>query len=183
MIIAGIDPGLKGGIVALEILTSGVAGWARLPVAEHEGKRRIDGRAFAGLIRRLQDKGLRGVVIETAFAKPNENRNSTATIFINYGRLLGVLEALGVDYVFVRSQSWKRMFNVGKTTEDSIIAARQFWPKYTQSMWRGKRGGEIDGVCDAALIALYGLRVGAFQIPVFEKPFLPPGYVPHGPPG
>lgn len=159
-LVCGIDPGLKGGLVAMENFN--VATWFRLPIIEENGKRMVNARAFYRQMQVVEKLGrVAGVLLEEISARPNERRQSSVTIGVNYGLLLGVLGSMGFTARRVAAQTWQAAFSIDGSLGAAEKLCESFWPGQLLA-WRGKRGAPMDGVMDAALIARYAVQRHVF---------------------
>jgi crossover junction endodeoxyribonuclease RuvC len=149
MLIAGIDPGLKGGIAVLDDRTVIVA--EPLPIMQSE----IDVKAIASL---LLDPRPQLVVIERQQAMPKQGVSSTFKIGRNYGLLLGALQVLGYPVIEVRPHRWKQVVLRGqpKGKEAAIAFVSKRYPEVDLRPGRCRK--PHDGIADAVCIAAYGTK-------------------------
>jgi crossover junction endodeoxyribonuclease RuvC len=151
----GVDPGLRGGIAAVEII-DGAAPILReaidIPTIGTGAKARVDAIAVHKFITR-HNPAL--VVIERAGAMP---RQGLAGGF-KYGRAVGAIEAAialsNAPVEIVEPSVWKRLFKLpGKDKEAARQRALEIFPAAHAVLAR-----KLDhGRGEAALIALYGGR-------------------------
>ena len=144
--IAGIDPGKSGGIAFLS-----EAG----PLAEPMplcGKE-IDGRYLAEW---LKESAPDLVVVEKVGAMPGQGVTSMFTFGTGFGRVLGVIEALGLPYRLVTPQAWKKVVLAG-TSRDKTAAVEFVNRAYPAlNLAPGRKRVPHDGMADAVCIAEYG---------------------------
>lgn len=164
MIIAGIDPGLSGGVALLD--TGGPAGCQVWDMPAHaltrggKKKREIDPHRFAALI---GDNRVEHAFIEQAWAMPakgphaqgkGQGASSAFATGKGYGVLIGALAALRVPYTIVSSMKWKRALAVPAAKDGARSRASQLLPN-AEHQWQLVKH---DGRAEAALLALYGSR-------------------------
>ena len=147
--IAGIDPGKEGGIatVSQQRLV-----WATpMPMSGKE----VDGHAIAEILH-AQRPSL--VVIEKAQAMPKQGGVSMFRYGDGYGLIKGVCEGLGLPYVLVTPQAWKKRILAGtaKDKEAAINYVRRSWPSV--DLTPGAKRKPHDGMADAICMAEYGWR-------------------------
>lgn len=94
-------------------------------------------------------------VIEQAQAMPKQGVTSMFNYGRGYGKLLGVLEALGVPHETVRPTAWKKVVLAG-TKKDKDAAIEHVMRAYPgiPLVW-GRRKVPHDGIADAACLAEY----------------------------
>lgn len=154
MLSLGIDPGLRGGVAALDPAGTVVGVWP-MPVAGGE----VHAAGLADLLRSLrcfdthQDIGRVG--LEKVAAMPKQGVSSTFTFGCGWGMVRGVCAALGLPVVLVPPTVWKRQVLVG-LTHDKAGAVRfctARWPT-TELVLPGCRKPH-DGIADALCLADY----------------------------
>jgi len=141
MLLAGIDPGQKGGVAILE---AGQDGAIRLldarpmPIA---GEKEID---IEGLWRILEHVDLVG--LEHAQAFPKQGIVSTGRYMAQWGEIIGFLKAAAIPYALVRPTVWK---------EATYTWAFRRFPNALGLMRPGRSKKFHDGVADAIAIAYW----------------------------
>ena len=153
MIIAGIDPGLDGGIAW--ILQSSETMTMKMPVVSKRTKAKTERRLDTKLlISELLGTNL--VVIERQQAMPKQGVASTFKIGKNYGILLGILAAMEIPFQEVRPQEWKN--SVLKGTKKDKGAAIEFCQRRYPEAKLVPIGCRVphDGLADALCLAHYG---------------------------
>lgn len=149
-VIAGIDPGLKGGIAAL---------------SEHEhiaipmplvGKE-VDVSTLVAFLRGIK---VDLVVIEKAQSMPKQSSQSGFNYGVGYGDIRGGMKALGIPYVEVRPTAWKKLVLAG-TKRDKSAAVEFVARRYPviDLIPEGCRKPH-DGIADAVCLAHYGIAKG-----------------------
>ena len=164
MIIVGVDPGQKGG---LAIMKDGACTGHPMPLAGKE----VDARAVTDLLMRehemVRDEVANQhfyvspadnilVVVEKVHAMPKQGVSSTFKFGLNYGRILGAIEALGLRYELVTPQAWKKAILAG--TDKGKTAAVEFVHRRYPSvnLMPGRMRTHHDGIADAVCLAEYG---------------------------
>lgn len=152
--LVAIDPGLTGGIAYIEGFR--VTGTRPMPVGV-KGSNAIDVRALEALLRPASQ-----VVLETPIALTRGRAGSTvATMFTNYGRIVGVLEYLRVPYFTLTPHQIRKGMNATAVwqKEDTAAWVEAQSPGFTRPLT--PRGRLRDGECDAAAIGLVFARLAA----------------------
>lgn len=153
----GIDPGLRGGIAALDGHGTVVGVWP-MPVTGGE----IHAAGIADVLRSLrcldtlQDIG--GVTLERVSAMPKQGVSSTFAFGTGWGMVRGVCAALGVPVVLVPPTMWKKHVLVGlpHDKDGALRYCANRWPQ-TDLIPPGCRKPH-DGMADALCLAAFGLR-------------------------
>jgi crossover junction endodeoxyribonuclease RuvC len=151
----GIDPGLSGGVAALDSAGTVVGTWP-MPVAGGE----VHPAGLADLFRSLrcldnhQDIGR--VCLEKVSAMPKQGVSSTFRFGTGWGMVRGVCAALGIPVVLVPPLVWKKRVLLGLPHDKA--GAVQFctsrWPT-TDLILPGCRVPH-DGIADSLCLAEYG---------------------------
>ena len=152
--VLGIDPGVSGG-VAFYIPGTNLADVFDMPVVKAKrGKTAMDVDAEA---LQLLIVGLR--TPNRAFVEQVQSRPRQGGQFqfgVNYGRVLGVLEAAGIPITHVSASKWKPAMGLrGEGKLMSVKLAEQLFPHLKPKLY-GPRGAGLDGRAEALLIAYYG---------------------------
>jgi crossover junction endodeoxyribonuclease RuvC len=151
----GIDPGLRGGIAALDA-TGAVIGTWPMPVAGGE----INAAGLADLLRCVRcldgQVDIARVCLEKVGAMPKQGVASTFAFGTGWGIVRGVCTALSVSVVLVPATVWKKRVLVGFTHDKNgalrLCASR--WPT-AELVLPGCRVPH-DGIADALCLAEYG---------------------------
>lgn len=157
----GIDPGFTGGIGIIEndkliqvydcpltIINKGktkIVNFKRVP----ETERRVDGKGIYEILKHYKNAKL---VIEHSQAMPDQGEVSIAHYMEGYGRYLGVLDCLGINFVEVRSSVWKRKMNLSSDKWESIHLIQEKLEGVKEYVHLRKH----DGRAEALLLAIYG---------------------------
>jgi hypothetical protein len=151
-VIIGIDPGATGYIVALD--SDGIA-WSReMPETP------------AQLADALREHAGATVIVERQQPMPRDRRGVIGGFKSGqgFGRIEGVLAALNCRVYLVRSQDWQKTVLRGEAKAADRKALMALYTEVAERMWptivfRGPRGGLLDGKAAAALIAEHGRRM------------------------
>jgi crossover junction endodeoxyribonuclease RuvC len=155
MITIGIDPGKRGAVVALG--AHGVA--VRLLASCYAGPDLVPSLLVAALhdVREAAGGGDVVVGVEVQQSMPRQGLSSTFRTGANYGRICGVVEALGWPLHLLRPQAWRRDAGITvsrgsdpKSATIAAVAARL--PEV--DLLPGRTRKPHDGIADAAGIAL-----------------------------
>jgi len=142
----GIDPGKKGAFVA-------VNGNEQIIAVE----KNVTGDDLFTFLSILNP---RHVFLEKAQSMPRQGIASAFNYGQGYGELIGVLTARAMPYTLVRPSYWTKALHVGtadgEPKQRSAEAFRRLYPRDAHALT--PRGKLHDGVVDATLIAIYGLR-------------------------
>jgi hypothetical protein len=158
--ILGIDPGLKGAFALLyndgnKLTTYRVPTtrstygrgldleWERL--VQSDALKEIYGNADAAFIERVSNR-------------PREGGSSS----FKFGKIVGglhvMLLAWGYSPYYVIPRRWKVHFGLSRDKQESVTLACKMFPDNIKDFY-GPRGGALDGVAEAALIARYGYEM------------------------
>jgi len=150
----GIDPGIQGSLV---VLADGVPlQFIDMPTRPRATSgNEVDGFRLAAIVRGIlqQARGAHVMAaLEAVAMRPTNSRGSDQRAGEGLGVIKGVLAALGVRWVNVQPQVWKRHFGLLRTEKD---IARQYamnrFPSHAIHLVRKRDNGRGD----AALIALW----------------------------
>ncbi len=144
----GIDPGQSGGVAVLD----------------KDGKvvLKMSMPTLPVLSNLLEGNWPTHVFLEQVASRPGQGISSAFKFGCGYGSILGVLTAFGIPHTLVRPQTWMKAMHMGtsgtETKDRSAQAARRLWPKED---WRASERcrKDHDGMQEAALICLYGIRL------------------------
>jgi crossover junction endodeoxyribonuclease RuvC len=149
--VLGIDPGLDGGLAAIQ--PEGLR-LAVMPVVAVGTKREIDEQALVAEILRHRPER---VFLERVQAMPRQGVVSMFNFGTGWGLVRGICAGLGLPYELVRPQEWQRMMLAGQPKGSEYLVASRLWPN---AEWRASDRARKPhgGLVDAALIAEYGRR-------------------------
>jgi hypothetical protein len=145
----GADPGAKG---AIAVIGEGVNIYP-MPSLDADGRGIDLGRLFS-LVRSF---GRCPVAIESNTARPKESADFAMRFGVRTGQLQAMLFASGCDITMVSPMKWMNAFGLRAKEYDpgcvmrDDVASRLF-PE-AKHLWKGPRGGILDGHVEAVLIA------------------------------
>ncbi len=177
MIIIGVDPGVTGGIVALDAETNQVIGKYAMPTITTEGttktkagnpkkRTRIDPVEVAKIIR-LYPREESEIIMELVGPMPG-SRNGAAALFSfgeGFGLLKGLFCGLRYKYSLVRPQRWQAMYKQYQTPGICFLkaVAQRSFPNVDFRESERCRTPH-SGLVDAALIAQFYAQQRAEKI-------------------
>lgn len=125
--VAGIDPGLKGGI-AIQKLDGAFRSADDIPIIEHTKKKKlVNANNVAATLR---ENNVTYVVIEDVSTRPGQGIASSGTFMKAVGTLYGVAAACGCVVIWVTPQQWKKYYGlVGPNKEASRAKAVELFPE------------------------------------------------------
>jgi crossover junction endodeoxyribonuclease RuvC len=152
----GVDPGMKGGIVA--ILADGRWLWAHpMPLLADDS---VD---FEAVYRMFRVDGGAMVCIEKAQSAPGQGIASTFKYGTGYGGLIACATiATALKPVLVQSPVWKKEILAGLTHDKAGAIAFVHQQFYGMKIIRPGCRKPCDGMADAACIAEYARRRFSF---------------------
>ena len=152
MIYIGIDPGMTGGISVIEDNNIQPIESREMPLTAD--KKAIDVNQVFEIMPISQPCFC---IIEQLLAMPGQNVKATTSSAINYGKLLAVLELMGIPYQEVHPNKWKKEFQlIKKSKYGSAGVASKLFP--TEEFLTG-RGRLMDGKAESLLLAEYARRI------------------------
>lgn len=154
MIVIGIDPGLSGGMVALE---ENEIDLKVTPTVSVGKKNDYDERQMIDWLTPYAIKQAK-VFIELVHAMPGQGVTSMFTFGSGFGLIRGICAGLGMSYQLVRPQEWQKRMLLGNPKGSEYLVASRIWPN---TDWRASPRCRVahSGLVDAALIAEYGRRI------------------------
>lgn len=171
MKIVGIDPGFQGAAVRIE--DGKITGHMLFPVVTVLKSTKTKSGALkkgteyleAEMFRQLSELQADTFVLEKSIAMPGQAAQATAAVFLGQGLLRGFITALKTPVVYVAAQTWQsQLFRdcpKGDTKTTAALVCSRTWPDF-QFILPGQKKPH-SGLCDAALIALYGERTVCAQ--------------------
>lgn len=148
MIVAGIDVGFSGAICIMNS-NKEITYAVDMPIIKTK-KTELDEVA----IRQYFTIGeIEHCFIEKAQSMPGQGISSTGRYMAGYGLIRGICVGLGIPYTLVHPRTWKKamMKDMGKDKGASIVRVKQLYPNLEFARKKDH------GICDAILIARYGL--------------------------
>jgi crossover junction endodeoxyribonuclease RuvC len=151
--IYGIDPGCSGAVVCLRPCGEYVA-HLNMPTVKVGTKSRVNGAAVAAFIRQHQTENeLDHAYLEQVGAMPGQGVASMFTFGHAAGVVEGLLQGLGIPYMLVTPQGWKKRAGlIGADKDAARSRAIQMYPGLRVLDLKGKG----QAVADAILIAKFG---------------------------
>lgn len=152
-IIIGIDPGIQGGICAIE--GSRIVLIQKSPRIKLNRKWTFDGCEMSKILRSLLHLDPK-VYIEKVGSMPKQGVTSSFNFGQGYGAWQGMFYALEIPFEFVTPQAWKKKVLAGtdKSKGAAILKAKQLFPKI--DLKPGRLITDHDGMADALCIAVFG---------------------------
>jgi Holliday junction resolvasome RuvABC endonuclease subunit len=158
----GVDPGASGALVALCV----DGGHTELTCYDMPvvtvGKRaraRVSPVDLADLLAQIVLMQAPSVaVVERVSAMPQDGNTSAFAFGYAYGVVLTAIASVRIAVESPLPREWKAALKVPVTTPDIIARANELLPSHS-AVWRGPRGGMLHNRAEAALLALYGVRL------------------------
>ena len=168
MIYVGIDPGARGGVVAL-LDDKSVVVCEPMPVIDIGVKKRkgkvgkkhiVDGSALARILSGIASRGGVFVVLERAQAMPLDGAVNAFEYGRGFGVIEGVLSTLQIPYAEERPQAWQKIMLKGIGGADTKAQARMLVQREAPHIPVIPLRCRVPdaGLVDAAVIALYAIR-------------------------
>ena len=153
MRLVGIDPGFKGGIAVFD--DEKVIFCCPMPILTvkvgKKDRNRIDGKTIAKLLR---DYTVDQVTIEQVHAFPGQGGVGNFSFGQNFGTLLGIFEAIGIQYKEISPMKWKKLV-LGSDREEGKNQGIEFCNKnynYINLLPTKRSKKPHDGMSDAICI-------------------------------
>ena len=155
--ILGIDPGFSGALALYDTeYPNTVTLVEDMPVVKKTiGKSKRDRLDMPGLEKFLKDNHVDVVVIEDPGTRPRQS--GTMAFGHALGCVHGLLFSLRIRFEEIVPTKWKNALRVPKDKKEAVSRAEELFPA-CREMFRGPRGGLMDGRAEAAMIALYGAQ-------------------------
>jgi len=152
----GIDPGLTGAAVALDD-RGNLLGYTRMPITRG-GKREVRGPALIEFLSLFPNEETAQIAVEEVGAMPKQGLASTFRFGREFGRILGIVDALGFRVIRPAPRAWQKVMLAGLDRRDTkaaaVLAATRLWPELAEPL----KVKAAQGIADAALLAEYGRR-------------------------
>ena len=160
----GIDPGQQGAIAVMDEDGKILFNTYDMPLRAEKG---IDGLELYRFLSQIQFiyKDRMFCMLEQAQSMPSMDSQAVFNYGTGFGKIVAVLEILGVPYQPVRPHVWKKEFSLNKekgktmTTKDkkgaSVAMAQKLFPNQELQTPKGRM---LDGRAEALLICEYGRR-------------------------
>lgn len=153
-LVAGCDPGFSGAFCLLDTETRHLQMWDMPVVKKTVGKAvrsRMDMTGLEEMIARLA-----GVPLVTLEDPGARSRQAGQMAFgIGLGAIQYALHQARLRVEMIVPTKWKKALRVPADKKEAVLRAEEMFP-LQRELFRGPRGGVMDGRAEAALIALYG---------------------------
>ena len=158
ILVAGVDPGQKGGIAIVDKISERIVLCVPMPMFEKKvGKTmrlRLDYGGLDGLIDLMVDLGVSLLTCENVGAGFGASGREL-------GEGIGALKMAAYKALlrveFVPVARWKKELGTPADKKESYFRAEALFP-LDREMLKGAKGGKHDGKAEAAMIALFGCR-------------------------
>jgi len=153
MIVVGIDPGNDGALAFLDT-DAGTMRIVDMPIFQWETtktRKKIDGYTIAA---ELGAQSVDHILMEEVWSSPQMGVVSAFSFGNGRGIIEGVAAGMQIPMSQVKPAKWKKDMKVPADKKAAVQRATQLFPKIGH-MFRGPRGGIIDGRAEAALLAFY----------------------------
>lgn len=162
-LILGVDPGISGALAFLDPTQPLESPQAAIIIdmptlrakrgknaMDVDTKRVLEAIGFAvGM-----NGDIRLAAVELVHSRPKQT--GMFAFGMNFGRVLGCLETLGVQIHYAAPTKWKQRLGLrGEDKNQSVALAAQLFPGLAKQLY-GPRGGGLDGRAEALLLAFYG---------------------------
>lgn len=154
MKVMGIDPGLKGAVASWDGETLITASIPSVKAASRGTE--VDWPQLITVFDVLF-LPVNHAFLERVGSRPGQGVASMFKFGGVYEGLRVLLACKEIPTTRVTPGQWKKTLRVGSEKQSAIARASEIFPHSTD-MFRGPRGGIIDGVAEAALLAWYGRR-------------------------
>lgn len=165
--ILGIDPGLSGAFAFLDVEAATVR-IADMPYFEYETtktRKKID--AYS-IVQEFDRQEFHHVYMEEVFSSPQMGVTSAFNFGNGKGIIEGIVAQRGIPLTPVKPARWKKDMKVPADKRAAVQRAVQLIPG-AASLFKGPKGGLLDGRAEAALLALYGaLELGCHPTAVIQ---------------
>lgn len=154
-VVLGIDPGSFGGLAIVnDDFTLGLL--KPMPMVEvtvgKTKRRRLDQEAFyAHLNYCIEDLGVSLIVLEKTFSL----HAGGGALMEHAGIIRGIIFTTRIRLERVDAATWKPKMRAPKDKKQSTQRAEEIWPLHN-GRFRGPKKGTLDGIAEAAMLALYG---------------------------
>ena len=161
-VFVGLDPGMTGGLAAVDKEGSLLSVIAMPRVNGSTGPQ--DYHAIKEWVAAMKRLWKVEASLERGSVRPGEWFKSTLTAGTNWGFLKGMLVAIGARYVEPTPQVWKKALGLPKRSgkerkqgkQDAVVLATQLFPGI--DLTPGRKKVPHDGMAAAVLIAEYTRR-------------------------
>ena len=156
MLFVGIDVGNKGAIALInkDKKLINIYDCPIFKTTNKKGKKktRVDSKGIFKIFYEYADR-INKTMIEHAQVMPGQGISSGFIYGEGYGKYLGVLDSLGLEYEEIKPTTWKKYYKLNRDKNLSIEKAIELVPESKKLIYLKKH----DGRAEALLIALYCL--------------------------
>jgi hypothetical protein len=155
--IVGIDPGLSGAIAMLDTTDNSLSIYAiEVTKATHGRGNQVNTPLLIDNFDMMFGDADH-VWIERVQAGPKDGSSAAFKFGYVAGLLRGVVAGHNLPVSFVTPAKWKMSMGVTKDKGTAVARAGELFPNYGHR-FVGPRGGLLDGIAEAVLLAYYGAR-------------------------
>lgn len=151
MITIGIDPGISGGIAALDV-TGDIVTLADLPIIRDHKLAWVDGSELQSIILAALRGRTGRAFVERVSSMPAQGIASAFQFGVGFGSILSVLQALHISIELITPAVWKKSYGLSRDKRASLDKARLMFPSAELHL------AKHDGRAEALLLAEYGRR-------------------------
>jgi crossover junction endodeoxyribonuclease RuvC len=146
----GIDPGLEGGVAAIERCINKARAWPTPTTLVGDKKTYLIPAMVETIENAIRDypPGVCEAALENVHARPGQGVVSMFRFGVGVGLWQGILAAMKIPVTLISPQAWKKAMLVGKDKGASIVRANQLYPNIPLSK-------KDDGMAEALLLATY----------------------------
>ena len=161
----GIDPGKKGAIVE-----KGKMKIYKMPVKKNEYD-------YKEIVRIISEERPNLIIIEKQHAMPGQGVVSMFTTGFGFGMLIGVVNALQIDYKIIMAKTWQRFYGIKGNKKEDVkeqsfqVASSSLLSKHIPDpcVFLNRNGNPKDGYTDAVLITFFGMKVWTGEAEINEE--------------
>jgi len=158
--VIGCDPGSMGAFVVLDD-KGNIISKHTMPLKKKVGTKNGKELDVRELVKLLYGLSVYNPTLwlERVWGQPKQSSVATFNFGKSFGILIGVVETIGIPIKYVAPRTWQSKLldkGSGDTKDRSISTVKRLYPDES-FIPKGCRK-ESDGLTDACLIALYGLR-------------------------
>ncbi len=164
----GIDPGKKG---AISICPSkGKMKIYKMPVKKNEYD-------YKEIVKIIQEEEPDFIFLEKQHAMRGQGVVSMFTTGFGFGMLIGMINALKIDYKIIMAKTWQRFYGIKGNKKVDVkeqsfqVASSSLLSKYIPDpcIFLNRNGNPKDGFTDAVLIAFFGMKVQIGEAEIHEE--------------
>ena len=166
----GIDPGVSGAIVMVNKMGK-IVDWYDMPykaIATKQKKKGFgnsitDSNGLSKILWNYDGEDSAFGIIERITPWPGIHATINGTMMHSRGVCEGVLAALGIPFVTVPPQTWKRYYGLLKTTKSESLVCCKIQLDWWTPMMRGNKKLRHTNRAEAALIGNYGRLLKLYE--------------------